>query len=155
MGFWKTELGAIYYICILSFFTPVFSNKTTPSDPENTNHFLPLSSYQPYITIEKITNALRINQGKLKLMSIIILKITNQHTQVLSHINHNHKMMLPFEVRWHRLGAVTKKEKSSFLYKKITLSQNNIKIICIRPYQLVIILFRYTSRMLCYAAQIH
>ena len=29
MGFWKILVGATYNLCILSFFTPVFSNKTT------------------------------------------------------------------------------------------------------------------------------
>ena len=53
MGFWKFLLGATYNLCILSFFTPVFSNETKPSAPQNNNHFLPLSNYQPYSTIEK------------------------------------------------------------------------------------------------------
>ena len=53
MGFWKILLGATYNLCILSFFTPVFSNETKPSSPQNNNHFLPLSNYQPYSTIEK------------------------------------------------------------------------------------------------------
>ena len=53
MGFWKILLGATYNLCILSFFTPVFSNETKPSAPQNNNHFLPLSNYQPYSTIEK------------------------------------------------------------------------------------------------------
>ena len=53
MGFWKILLGATHNLCILSFFTPVFSNETTPSAPQNNNNFLPLSIYQPYSTIEK------------------------------------------------------------------------------------------------------
>ena len=75
-SFWKNLLGATYNLCILSFFTPVFSNETTPLAPQNTNYFLPLSNYQPYSTIEKkITHALRISQEKLKLISVVILKI--------------------------------------------------------------------------------
>ena len=53
MGFRKILLGATYNLCILSFFTQVFSNETTLSAPQNTNYFLPLSNYQPYSTIEK------------------------------------------------------------------------------------------------------
>ena len=53
MGFWKILLGATYNLCILSFFTPVFSNETTPSAPQNNNQFSPISNYQPYSTIEK------------------------------------------------------------------------------------------------------
>ena len=41
MVFWKILLGATYNLCILSFFTPVFSNETTPSAPQN-NNLLPL-----------------------------------------------------------------------------------------------------------------
>ena len=53
MDFWKILLGATYNLCTLSFFTPVFSNETPPSAPQNNNHVLPLSNYQPYSTIEK------------------------------------------------------------------------------------------------------
>ena len=52
MVFWKILLGATYNLCILSFFTPVFSNETTLSAPQN-NNLLLLSNYQPYSTIEK------------------------------------------------------------------------------------------------------
>ena len=53
MGFWKILLRATYNLCILSYFTPVFSNEITPSAPQNNNHLLPLSNYQPYSTMKK------------------------------------------------------------------------------------------------------
>ena len=115
MGFWKILFGAIYNLCILSFFTPVFSSKTTPSAPQNTNQFLPLSNHQPYSTIEKKYKRVEDQPRKLKLMSIVILKITNQRTHVLSHINYNHKMMLPFKVWWYLLRTVTKTKNHPFL----------------------------------------